>query len=189
MVPIWLEKFVSLTEGGASLSGPVSSCEIDTHLQSWMLFFTAEIHSIVGLRMHATCAPDLAWSDAIKLAEIGLSTAVLQEGLAFASLHPHFSLFTEHHRSAVKFGITELRAKLFECSNPLVGLGGIKAGEGDLTDLVFLKYGGEILRKELIPPQLESNIKFRTHMKFPSVYQEHCIQMTDQGRARVGGVQ
>lgn len=148
MVPLWLEKFVSLVEGGASLVGPVSSCEIDTHMQSWMLMFTAEVAPIVELHMHATCTPDITWSDAIALSEVGASIDVLGKGFALASLHPYFPLFTEHHRIALRSGVTEIKGKLFGCSNPLVGEGGYAASEVDLSYLVFLKYGGEIWRKK-----------------------------------------
>jgi len=168
MVPLWLEKFVSLVEGGASLVGPVSSCEIDTHIQSWMLVFTAEIAPTIELHMHATCTPDIAWSDAIILSEVGASVDILGKGFAIASLHPHFPLFTEHHRSAIRYGVAEVRDKLFDCSNPLVGEGGYAASEAILSDLVFLKYGGEIWRDKQIPPRLESNIRFWTHIMFPS---------------------
>jgi hypothetical protein len=189
MVPVWLEKFVSLVEGGASLVGPVSSCEIDTHVQSWMQLFTAEIAQIMELHMFATCTPGMSWSDAVALSEVGASTDVLGKGFAIASLHPHFPLFTEHHRDALRYGVAEIREKLFDCSNPLIGEG-YAATEAVLSDLVFSKYGGEIWRQKLISPQLESDIKFWTYFKFPSaphdcaleqVYTRKGIQREDSG--------
>lgn len=168
MVPLWLEKFVYLVEGGASLVGPVSSCEIDTHIQSWMLMFTKDIASIIELHMHSACSTDMSWTDAIILCEVGAAVDVLGKGFALASLHPNFTLFTEHHRNALRYGVAEIKEKLFGCSNPLVGEGGYAASESDLPDLVFSKFGGEIWRKKLLPSELESKIKFLTHMKFPS---------------------
>jgi len=175
MVPVWLEKFVSLVEGGASLVGPVSSCEIDTHVQSWMLLYTAEIAKIMELHMLATCTPGMSWSDAVALSEVGASTDVLGKGFALASLLPYFSLFTEHHRDALRYGVAEVKEKLFHCSNPLVGEA-YAASEVVLSDIVFSKYGGEIWRQKLMSPQLDSEIKIWTHFKFPSARHDCTLE-------------
>ena len=174
-VPIWLEKFVFLIEGGASLVGPVSSCEIEVHVQSWMFVFTADAHDIVRLRMRAACSPALQWSDAIKLSEIGISHDLLSNNLALSSLYPSFKLLTRHHRSALNFGVAEIREKMFDCRNPLLTLDGNRAGE-DLLSIVFVKYGGEVFRQGLLTPQLNTNMKYATRLRFPSAPEDSCIK-------------
>jgi hypothetical protein len=173
-VPAWLKKFVHLFEGGASLVGPVCSCEVDTHIQTWMMLFDLGIAKNIKLHLLAACAPNLPWAGAISLSEVGASVELLGKGLALASIHPHFPLFTDHHRSALRNGVTELRDKLFDCSNPLVGKGGLAFSRHNLSDIVFAKYGGEIWRQGLISPLLHSNIMRFTQSKFPSARFDTC---------------
>ena len=167
-IPLWLEKFVHLFEGGASLVGPTCSCEIDVHIQTWTAMFSADIADSIKLHLLATCAPNLPWFGAISLSEVGTSTSLLANGYSLASLHPSFPVFTDHHRDALRNGVIELREKLFHCNNPLLGEGGEALSKRNLSETVFVKYGGEIWRKKLIPPTLVEKIISVTREKFPA---------------------
>jgi hypothetical protein len=140
---------------------------MDLHIQTWTAMFRADIADQFKLHMLATCAPSIPWKDAIALSEIGASTHLLTSGYSLASLHPNFPLLTDHHRQALRYGITELREKLFDCTNPVQGKGGQALSKLDLSEVVFVKYGGEVLRQSLLVPLLCEKVTRNMREKFP----------------------
>lgn len=165
---MWLKKFVYLFEGGASLFGPCCSCEVDVHIQTWAAMFSADVADDIKLHLHASCAPNLPWGGAISLSEVGTSSSLLASGYSLASLHPNFPAFTNHHRNALRSGVLEVREKLFDCENPLLGKGGEALSKRDLSETVFVKYGGELWRSKLISPTLHEKVITVTDKMFPA---------------------
>ena len=162
-VPLWLSNFLKAATAfpDVLLVGPVASCEKDTHLQSWTLFMDKRIVHTVLLRMQATCAPSMSWEDAVSLGEIGISRDVLDLGYAFASIYPPFGRFTQHHRTAIHHGISEIYDKLNGCRN-MMAADDMMSSLPPFEKMTFLKFGGEIWRQKLFDARFVSAMKSQT---------------------------
>ena len=137
-------------DNNIALAGSMMSCEINPHLQSWTLLFNGLIKDLAFRHMQAACAPDMNWVEMITIGEVGLSTDVLDSGYSIASILPKFPRFTVDHRIAIKHELDEVVRKLFYCKNPWIA-GNLGTTELDINEMVFVKHGGEVWRKHLLP--------------------------------------
>ena len=133
-----------------SLVGSMMSCEISPHLQSWTLLFNGQVKDLVLRHMQAGCAPGMNWVEMITIGEVGMSTDLLDSGYSIASILPKFPRFTIDHRMAVKHELDEVVHKLFSCKNPWIA-GNMGNAKIDINEMIFVKYGGEVWRKQLLP--------------------------------------
>jgi hypothetical protein len=160
-VPPWVAPFLfRMTKyEDVALVGPISSCELDTHLQSWFIMFDTRVLGTALLHMQASCVQEMQWTDAIQISEVGLSLSVLNLGYSISSIFPSFDRFTSHHRTALQHGVSEVREKMNDCRNPLVpianGVGGLEATP---SKMVFAKYGGEVWRQGMLSAAYKQSV-------------------------------
>jgi len=164
-----------------SLVGPVGSCEIDSHVQSWTLFINRDVIDATMLRMEGTCAPAMNWDNAVILGEVGLSSNVLDSGKAFATFYPKFERFTRFHREAIKNGVSELRSILKSCRNVLADKALMKSMPA-LDEMVLLKFGGEIWRQNLLPHEYLRSIINKTEELFGDIHHNDSCYPTPQSK-------
>ena len=150
-IPTWAAPFLSkmIIQPKIGLVGAVGSCEIDTHVQSWLLGFSAIASDIVLLHMRGTCSSEMLWQHSVVLGEVGLSVDILDHGLNIGMLYPSFPEFTQYHREAIRRGISEVREKMFNCDNVLKDPD-IMLKIKSLDNLIWAKFGGEIMRQKAI---------------------------------------
>ena len=150
------------------------SCEIDTHLQTWATMFEFRIMDTVLLHMQASCAPNMKWSDAIIISEVELTLSVLSKGLSLSSVVPNFDRFSIHHQAALHHGVGELRDKLHDCKNPVIGNSIEVSSDTFLSDTVFVKYGGQVWREQLLSPEYEQKVAWTTRKILNPEYSLPC---------------
>ena len=159
-----------------ALVGPVMSCQIDTHLQSWASMFDMRVADTALLHMQASCVPNMTWTDAILISEVQLSLAVLDKGLSISSVEPTFSRFSHHHRLALQNGVDEIYNKLHQCTNPLVDRGK-SSSVSDISmadDAVFAKYGGTVWRAGLLPQNYVQDVLSHSAKFISPEYLKDC---------------
>ena len=157
----WLSAYAALLHSQPELAlvGPLLSCQMAPHVQTHMFVLKADKLGTVlehGLQRPGGAPPTgqggrrLAgdWlAGTIVHLEVGLTDSLLDEGLGVASMHDHLAL----GRSA--FAPTHCPHPHFGQQNPS------KSCQLDVHKLGFVKFGGELMRQELLCPEVVAQVQ------------------------------
>jgi hypothetical protein len=132
----WPQKFTSLFTENVKMVGATSSCEVSLHIQTHFFVLHPDVFSLFVHHQLQRVSGD--WSDKILHIEVGFSTLLIEKNYRISSL------------------LYDTKFKLIEnCpnyTNPSFWCGLA------LSDVVFLKYGGEVLRQGLICEAMEKRV-------------------------------
>jgi len=181
-IPEWFLPFLAKFSNNNDLAmvGPALSSEISTHLQSYAIALRLISESFIAqISQPLLKACDMEKLDAISEGEIGLSKSILKQGFSLASFFPNTLNITVWDDMCMSLGRwmngwanSNLHA-CFEKEENIISkvhdpklLGRPKNPtfffSGPASHVVFAKYGGEVLRENMIPLQLQMDVLVST---------------------------
>lgn len=132
----YVQKFTNNLNDHVKLFGPVISCEQLPHVQTWFFSFDKVAMSL-ALNLWKGC-PWSDWLDTIDHGEVGLSSAVLNSRYNIGGILGGFNPFSRQSSCTFK-------------GNP----GLLKQ---DLNKQIFVKYGGELLRRRILARETQIEV-------------------------------
>jgi len=181
-VPRWFLPFLAKFNNNQDLTmvGPTLSTEITAHVQSYAISLRLVSPTfLMSIAQHLVDTCNMTKLEAIQEGEIGLSVSILKRGFSIGSFFPNtnnISVWHEMCRSmkswakshilaCAKMEENEVSSKLstysLDVQSRILAFGGANPTfffEGPASSVVFAKYGGEVLRENLIPVELHRDV-------------------------------
>eukprot|EP00191_Tetraselmis_sp_GSL018_P023485 CAMPEP_0177622658 /NCGR_PEP_ID=MMETSP0419_2-20121207/28413_1 /TAXON_ID=582737 /ORGANISM="Tetraselmis sp., Strain GSL018" /LENGTH=498 /DNA_ID=CAMNT_0019123011 /DNA_START=343 /DNA_END=1837 /DNA_ORIENTATION=+ len=180
-IPSWFHpfqmKFIMNTNVAAV--GTMLSSELSSHVQSYALAIRGNLAEFTATVLAETCSANFSKTESILVGEVGLSDRFLREGYALASLWPDIDNFTAlHDRCAGLADSCSLQddsfwhmysgwcdqclSKGFHILNK--GLNPTTVFMGPVEDVVFVKFGGDVQRRGLLPQAFLNEVASKTKL-------------------------
>ena len=157
----WLLPFITRMQGTIGLVGPTISCEVSPHVQSYMMVARADAAKII---MNVWSTDKRVGSanrlDAIANTEVAASTYVLRAGIGIGCLDSRYpdiggtynltcSMQYRRLGNSYQLNPTACRDVTSEgCARPV-----------DPCEVVVVKYGGEMMTRDIVSPVLADRLK------------------------------
>jgi hypothetical protein len=139
----WIRPFSSKLDRYVRIAGSLISCQKSPHLQSW--FMVTDKQGVDIMQNTWRTCPWKTHMDAITSGEVGLSTRILQLNMTFASQQPMHSRKFSGRCDDSKKNPTTL--------------------DYDIYRHLFVKYGGEIWRKNMLHKSVNAQVRAFTKPK------------------------